>query len=560
MKITIKEIQMKTYLILFFSFFALHCTAKNNNILEYGAVADGKTVNTKAIQKAIDDCSSSGGGTVTIPLGQFLSGTIYLKNDVNLYLESGAVLLGSTKIEDYDPMNLIRAIEVRNISITGNGTIDGQGHTFWIPADKSKIPYDRAPEWLHPAKSPRNLIKLEGCKNVKILNVQLKNSESWTLHLLGCDQVIVDEISIRNPLQGPNTDGIDIQACSNVRIANCDIYTRDDAICLKNRDPRYIHKACENITVTNCIITTVCNSFKIGTESQGDFKNIVFSNSVIKTVRPDEELAKDAATYIDVKARRYGLSASSGIALESVDGANIQGVSISNIVMDGVWCPIFIRLGNRGAGEQKVSPTVAGTLKDVIISNVVAYNASIASSITSIPGSYVENVTLNNITIKTLGGENKETASIVLDELEKSYPDPKMWGRVLSKSDDTHPIPISGLFIRHAKNIQLNDVQIYTDIDDMRPLVKAEDVEDLYVNNLKTNGNNKGESVMDFKDVRETTLLNLNFPATIPWFSFKGNKTQNITIQTLKKFKNEDFIKKDKSVSKDAVKVTSLIN
>lgn len=549
---------MKAYLILFFSFIVFHSTAKNINILDYGAIADGKTLNTKAVQKAIDDCSISGGGTVTVPTGQFLIGTIYLKNDVNLNLETGAVLLGSTKIEDYDPQILIRALQVKNISITGNGTIDGQGHTFWIPADKSKIPYDRAPEWIHPEKSPRNLVKLEGCTNVNILNVHLKGAESWTLHLLGCDEVLVNGITIRNPLQGPNTDGIDIQACSNVRIANCDIYTRDDAICLKNRDPRYIHKVCENITVTNCILTSVCNSFKIGTESQGDFKNIVFSNSVIKTARPDEELAKEAAAYIDVKARRYGLAASSGIALESVDGANIQGVTISNIVIDGAWCPIFIRLGNRGAGEQKVSPSVAGTLKDVIISNVVAYNASIASSITSIPGSYIENVTLSNITIKTLGGENKETAFIVLDELEKSYPDPKMWGRVLSKSDATAPIPISGLFIRHAKNIHLNDVQIYVDKDDMRPLVKAEDVEDLYVNNLKTNSNNKGDAVMDFTDVREATLLNLNFPATNPWISFKGNKTQNIIIQTLRKIKNEDFIKKDKTVSKDAIRLINL--
>jgi polygalacturonase len=551
---------MKTYLILFFSFVAFHCTAKNINILDYGAIADGKTVNTKVIQKAIDDCSNSGGGTVTVPTGQFLIGTIYLKNDVNINLETGAVLLGSTKIEDYDPQILIRALEAKNISISGNGTIDGQGHTFWIPADRSKIPYDRAPEWIHKNPSPRNLIKLEGCKNVTIQNIHLKGAESWTLHLLGCNEVLVNGITIRNPLQGPNTDGIDIQACSNVRIANCDIYTRDDAICLKNRDPRYTHKVCENITVTNCILTSVCNSFKIGTESLGDFKNIVFSNSVIKTARPDEELAKEAAEYIDVNARRYGLAASSGIALESVDGANIQGVTISNIVMDGVWCPIFIRLGNRGAGEQKVSPSVAGTLKDVIISNVVAYNASIASSITSIPGSYVENVVLSNIIIKTLGGENKETASVVLEELEKSYPDSKMWGRNLSKSDDTYPIPISGLFIRHAKGIQLNDVQIYIDKDDMRPLVKLEDVADLYVNNFKTNGNNIGESVLDFTDVREATLLNLNFPVTIPWFSFKGKKTENIIIQTIKNIKSDVLIKKDKGIPKDAIQLTSLIN
>jgi hypothetical protein len=129
----------------------------------------------------------------------------------------------------------------------------------------------------------------------------------------------------------------------------------------------------------------------------------------------------------------------------------------------------------------------------------------------------------------------------------------------LSKSDATAPIPISGLFIRHSKNIHLNDVQIYVDKDDMRPLIKAEDVEDLYANNLKTNSNNKGDAVMDFTDVREATLLNLNFPATIPWLSLKGKKTENISIQTTKSIKNEAIIKREKEVSKNAVRLINPI-
>ena len=260
------------------SFFIIFCLiqslqAKNFNIMDLGAKPDGITLCTNLIQKAVDDCSASGGGTVTIPPGVFLTGTILLKNNVILHLENGAVLLGSAKIEDYEPGNLIRALEAENIGITGNGVIDGQGHMFWIPTGKKTF-RPGIYTFAHNNPSPGILIHLEGCKNVIIENVTLKGSESWTLHLLGCDEVLVSGIKIRNPLHGPNTDGIDIHACSNVRISDCDIYTNDDAIVLKNRHPKYYGKACENITITNCILTTISNGFKIGTESISDFRNI----------------------------------------------------------------------------------------------------------------------------------------------------------------------------------------------------------------------------------------------------------------------------------------------
>ncbi len=519
--------------------------AKNINIIDLGAKPDGVTLCTDLIQKAIDDCSASGGGTVTVPAGVFLTGTIFLKNNVILYLENGAVLLGSTKIEDYKPGNLIKAYKVQNVGITGNGSIDGQGSAFWTPADRKAIPYNRAPQWIHNSPTPGNLIMLEACKNVIIENVTLRGSESWTLHLLACDEVLVNGIKIRNPLHGPNTDGIDIQACSNVRVSDCDIYTRDDAIVIKNRHPKYYGKACENITVTNCIITTVCNGFKIGTESISDFKNIVFSNSVIKAAKPDDELAKIAASYVDPNNSRYGIAPSSGIALETVDGANLHGVTITNIVMEGVWTPIFIRLANRGAGEQKVAVPVPGTLKDVIISNIVAYDASIASSISAIPGCYVENVMLHNILIMTKGGGNKELAQKVLDEKIKTYPEAKMWG----------PMPVSGFFIRHVKGLQMSDITIITDENDMRPLIKFDDVTDLYINNLQTNDVHKGECILDFNNVKKANLVNIDFPEAIkiPWLYFKGDKTENIIVRTIDNFRSKSFVKSDEKVKANAI-------
>jgi polygalacturonase len=497
--------------------------ASEFKITDFGAVPDSKTLCTDFIQRAIDDCSLSGGGKVIVSAGRFLSGTIFLKNNVNLYLERGAVLLGSTRIEDYKPDILIRGQNVENISITGFGTIDGQGDAFWIPEDRSKIPYERVPQWIHKNPRPGNLIRLTGCRNAVIEDVLLTGSESWTLHLLGCDNVMVTGIKIRNPLHGPNTDGIDIQACRNVIISNCDIYTRDDAICLKNRDSKYYDRDCENITITNCIITTLTNAFKIGTESLGNFRNIVFSNSVIKAARPSDELAKEAATWIDTTRQKSGIGPSGGIAIESVDGAHIQGLTITNIVMDGVWTPIFIRLANRGAGAQKVSPPVPGSLKDVMISNIVAYRASSASSITAIPGYYVENVSLRNISIRTQGGGDEKMASIVLDEKIDAYPDAKMWKEM----------PVTGFFVRHAKNIQMSDITVFTDKEDYRPAMKFDDVIQLTLDNIQTDDLHLGKSVLDFLSVKNVNIRNTDFPTKHYWFQFAGPETENIKIQSM---------------------------
>ena len=505
-----------------------------------GAHPDGKTLCTDLVQKAIDDCYNSGGGIVTIPAGSFLTGTIYLKSNVTLHLENGAVLLGSTNVADYKPSNLIRAKNAKNIAITGNGAVDGQGHLLWIPTKKEFTSLRGENTFAHPRPGPGNLIVLEACQNVLVENVTLKGSESWTLHLLACDEVIVTGVMIRNPLHGPNTDGIDIQGCSNVRISNCDIYTSDDAIVLKNRHRDYYGKACENITVTNCVLTTICNGFKIGTESINDFRNIVFSNSVIRAGKPEDEMAKVAASYLTPDKYSSAMAPICGIALETVDGADLQGVTISNIVMENVRTPIFIRLANRGAGEQKVAVPVAGSLKDVIISNIVAYGASSASSISSIPGFYVENVILKNIIIKTTGGGDNKLAEKVMDERITAYPEATMWG----------PMPVSGFYVRHVKGLQMIDVKMIVNEKDMRPLMKFDDVIDLYVNNLQTNETHAGNCILDFNNVKKARLLNLDFPESItaPWLFVKGKESSNIIIRAIDNSKVKNLVKTDNLV------------
>jgi polygalacturonase len=517
--------------------------AKNINILDLGADPNGETLCTDLIQKGIDDCSASGGGKVIVPTGVFLTGTIFLKSNVNLYLENGAVLLGSKKIEDYNNKGgVIRALKANNIGLTGNGSVDGQGFAFWT--------YRNGRTYSHKSPSTGNLIEFEACKNVIIENVTLRGSESWTLHLLACEEVLVTGIKIRNPLHGPNTDGIDINMCGNVMISNCDIYTSDDAIVLKSRHPDYYGKVCENITVTNCILTAISNGFKIGTETMSDFRNIVFSNSVIKAAKAGDELAKVTAAYVD--SNRLGseyLGLTSGISLESVDGSNLQGVTITNIVMDGARVPIFIRLANRGryAEIKKVAVPVPGTLKDVVISNVIVYNATISSSISSIPGSYVENVMLNNIMIRTKGGGNKESAEKKLDEKINSYPEGTMWGTM----------PVSGFYVRHVKGLQMSDITIIVGENDMRPLIKFDDITELYINNLQTNEVHKGDCILDFNNAKKVSLLNIDFPETmiIPWLFFKGKETENVIIRTIDIKKNSRYIKTDNLVIADEIKV-----
>ena len=537
---------MKTLTSLILSFCLItHICAKDFNIVNLGAKPDGKTLCTNLIQKAIDDCSLSGGGKVTVPTGVFLTGTIFLKSNVNLYLENGAVLLGSKRIEDYNRGGgVIRALKANNIGLTGNGSVDGQGYAFWA--------YRKAKTYSHKSPSTGNLVQLEACTNVLIENVTLKGSESWTLHLLACDEVLVSGIKIRNPLHGPNTDGIDINMCSNVKISDCDIYTSDDAIVLKSRHPDYFGKPCENITITNCILTAISNSFKIGTETMSDFRNIVFSNSTIKAAKPGDELAKVTAAYIDSsKMGIEHLGPISGIALETVDGSNLQGVAITNIVMDGARVPIFIRLANRGRyiETQKLSSPVPGTLKDVVISNIIAYNATTASSISAIPGSYVENVMLKNILIRTKGGGDRVLAQKEMDEKITAYPEGTMWG----------PMPVSGFYVRHVKGLQMSDVKVITEEDDMRPLAMFDDVSDLYINNLQTNDVYKGECVLDLNNVRKARILNLDLPEAIkiPWVNIKGSESEKIIIKSIDRIEGKNLIKSDNSVKADALRTVN---
>ena len=410
-------------------FLVVPSQAKDVNITTYGARKSTKRVCTEAIQRAIDDCHKSGGGKVIVPQGKFTTGAIVLKSGVTLYLEEGATLLGSKKPADYVlnkkkagvtyTSQLIFAYGARNIGISGKGTIDGRGKVFT----------DGACNALGITRPM--LIRFDTCKGVTVSGVTMRNSGVWMQLYHGCENLVIKDINVWDHCNICN-DGIDINGCKNVRISGCTVDADDDGIVLKNTTL----EPCQNIMVDNCTVSSHCNALKIGTETLGDFDNITFRNCTVKT----------SSNKKVVNGRRNGISA---IAIESVEGTEV---------------PIFIRLGHQGNtfGKQ-LRQEKRGSISNVVIENVTVTNAgSTGCSITGIPGQMVENVRLSNITIQHSGGMGQVASPT--DEKAAAYPEGTMWGT----------LPAKGFFVKNARNVTFDKVNILTTRTDARPgLVKV---------------------------------------------------------------------------------------
>ncbi len=417
------------------------------DVSAFGAVADGTTLDTAGIQAAIDACCGAGGGTVRVGPGRYLTGTLTLKSGVTLHLARGATLVGSTNLDDYPKRKaeyrsytdnytdraLIYAEGARDIAVSGEGVIDGQGAAF--SGEYLVRPY---------------MLRFVSCEGVVLEDVTLRDGPMWTVHFLACDRVYARGITIRSRCN-KNNDGLDIDSSSNVRISDCDISSGDDAIVLKSTSAR----PCRNVTITNCVLSTDCNAIKMGTESNGGFQNIAISNCVLYDTRL------------------------SGIALEMVDGGLMDGIAVSNITMQNTGGPIFIRLGNRARPYQEdMPPPGMGALRNIVLSSIIATGAGeTGCSITGLPGYPVENIVLRDVRIEFAGGGTREQAERVPEEKPDSYPEYKMFG----------PLPAYGFYIRHAKNIRLDGVSLTTKTDDARPAIVQEDVENLTLKNIEDN-------------------------------------------------------------------------
>lgn len=269
---------------------------KEYNIVDFGAVADGVSNNAAAIQKAVDECNKNGGGRVTVPAGRYMSGSIQLKSNVDLHIEMGAVLISSLKEEDINDFmtqveddNLttgweggcfLGAIHAENISLSGDGTIYGQGDKVFFD-DGADGGFAESPLCV-AAFRPR-MILFEDIHNLSIKDVTLKEAAFWTLHMAGCRHVRINNIRILNDVRGANNDGIDPDSCQDVVISNCIIAAGDDAIVVKSTKPMAArYGVCENIVITGCVLHSHDSALKVGTETHGTIRNISFSDCIIK--------------------------------------------------------------------------------------------------------------------------------------------------------------------------------------------------------------------------------------------------------------------------------------
>jgi len=501
---------------------------KTFNIVSYGAVPDGRTLSTDAIQKALDACGHAGGGIVKVPAGTYLTGTLDLRDNVTLSVEAGATLLGSTHMEDYRPKFVIFGNGVKNVTLIGPGVIDGQGYAFWtkkpsMPSnDLGNINFARIHYWGHNPRNSGHLVMLSNCTNVKISNLTLQNSQSWTLHLLACENVSVDHVRIRNRLYGPNTDGIDIDGSQDVQVSNCDICTGDDAMVLKNRsDTVTFPHSCENVTITDCKLISPTNAFKIGTETYGDFENIVFKNSVIEAGDPKDPWCTEAAAMVSPQFYGNGLGPETGIAVESADGSHIHGVTVSNIVMHDVQSPIFIRLGDRGINPTNARVKAAtGTIDDVTISDVSADGAWGPSIIAGVPDHPVQDVTITNLRVTNIGNGTSSSTPLGVKEAIDDYPSSLMWG----------PLPANSLYFRHANGIKLSNVTIANAKPDTRLPVIVDDVTGLAIEGITLDHAASSDPVMLLNNVRDSQIRGTVPEQTKTWANVSGGLSSHIVL------------------------------
>lgn len=459
------------------------------DVTEFGAKGDGETLCTEAIQKAIDRCAADGGGTVHLPPGEYLSGTLVMKNDVTLHLDSGCKLLGSKDLSDYPVMiptyrsytdnytdkSLIYGEKLERIAITGRGVIDGQGAAF-------KGPYKVRPY----------TIRFIECREVAVEGVTIRNSPMWVQHYLACDDVRISGITVKSHVNH-NNDGIDIDSCRRVTITGCNVDSGDDAIVLKSTSAR----PCEDVVVSGCVLRSTCNALKMGTESNGGFRNIVLTGCTIW----DTRLA--------------------GVALEIVDGGTMDRVVVSDITINGVGTPLFVRLGNRARPfKEGMEKPAVGALRNVTISNIEATGANATGcAISGLPEARIENLTLSNIRLSFAGGGTLEDAERPIPENPEKYPEYSMFGR----------LPAYGLYCRHIDGLNMENVHVQLAEDDRRHAVVIEDARDVLIDALAADDSNGAASQVRLTNVRAAMLRGCTPKADV-FVRVQGEETSGITL------------------------------
>jgi polygalacturonase len=376
------------------------------NILDFGAVPDGRTLCTDAFSAAVAACEKKGGGTIFVPAGNFLTGAIRLESNMTLLLEAGARLLFSDHPDGYPVVNsrwegvsrkvhmsCVYAENAENVAVVGRGVLDGQGEAWWKLARSKMLDYPRP-----------KLISFHHCRNVQVRDLMLVNSPGWTINPIECDGVTVTGVTIRNPADSPNTDGIDPDSCQNIHISNCHIDVGDDCIAVKSgteASPQRIET--RNVTITNCTMVHGHGGVVLGSEMSGGIRNVVVSNCVFeKTDRG-----------IRIKSRRGR-------------GGAVEDIRVQNLVMDGVLCPFICNLyyycgpggKEQSVRDKKPHPVTEATpvFRRIHFSNITARNVRAAAGffygLAEMP---VEDVTLDNISVAMQEGAQPGMPDMLAD-------------------------------------------------------------------------------------------------------------------------------------------------
>jgi hypothetical protein len=450
------------------------------NVRDYGAVGDGVSLDTIAINTAIDTCANHSGGIVYFPPGFYLSGSLHMKTNVTLFVDSEAVLRGTRDMTKYNPRecnpwaqyqdtsqsychrSLIWGENLSNVGILGPGIIDGNdafeswpiiNRTFpppfgWI---FSTIFYQINDTIFQRGAKP---LALKSCANVFIKDITIMHAPDESIFIAGCDNVII----MRYKAQAVRVDGIDPICCHNVTIANCEIRSLDDAIAIKSSYMLGFKRSCENITVENCLLCTFVNALKIGTESVGDFRHITYRHCIVRN-------SPNLPSY-------------AGISIICVDGGVIDGVTAQDITLLHVNYPIFIRLGDSLRSPENQS---IGKIQNISIQNLTSIEGKKASSITAVPGSYVGgNIAFHDVTIICRGGGRRIFSYRTPPERKESngvYPDPPY---ILPG-----PPPAYGFFCRHVNGLSFIDVHLGFQWQDLRAAVICEDIDDLILSGFE---------------------------------------------------------------------------
>jgi polygalacturonase len=454
------------------------------DVRKYGATGDSKTLDTDAVNRAIEAAATVGGGAVLFPAGTYLCFSIRLKSHVHLRLEQGSVVVAADSplpgqatgyhggvydaaepktawdaYQDYGHNHwhnsLLWGEDIHDLSITGPGLIWGKGlsHGGWGPGDGVSF----------IAEQPgvgNKAIALKNCRNVLLRDFSILKGGHFGLLLTGVDNLTIDNLRIDT-----DRDGMDLDCCQNVRVSNCTVNSPwDDGICPKSSYALGYARPTRNVTIANCLVT---GCYELGSVLDGSFRKFAPGSSMPRIGRIKFGTESNGG-FINFAVTGCVFEGCRGLALESVDGALLEDIAITNTTMrDLVSGPIFMRLGARLRGPKE--STKVGTLKRILISNLTCSNApqKLCSILSGIPGASIEDVKLSNVYIQTVGGAPPEAALVQPPESENKYPDPGMFG----------PMPASGFFLRHLRNVEMSHVEIANAAPDARPAFYLKDVE-----------------------------------------------------------------------------------